>query len=198
MAEEGDCLVAVLAAGGSSRMGEPKQLLRIDGEPLIHRAARIATEAQVGPVVVVLGAEADRIRGEIEDLPVRIVLNAGWREGLASSLRAAVEAAERAQPVALGLLVLPADQPRLTAAHLRALVAAQRADGASLVASDYGEHRGPPALFAASQYAALRALCGDAGARDLLRGKDVLTVAAPPGSGLDLDRPEDIDRLRDG
>jgi molybdenum cofactor cytidylyltransferase len=198
MAECADCLVAVLAAGGSSRMGEPKQLLRIDGESLIRRAARIATEARVGPVIVVLGAEADRIRGEIEDLPIRIVLNAGWQEGLASSLRAAVEAAVRAQSAARGLLVLPADQPRLTAEHLRALDAAQRAGGAGVVASDYGDHRGPPALFAASQYAALRALCGDAGARDLLRGDAVLTVAAPPGSGLDLDRPSDVDRLRDG
>ncbi len=97
-----------------------------------------------------------------------------------------------------GLLVLPADQPRLTAEHLRALDAAQRAGGAGVVASDYGDHRGPPALFAASQYAALRALCGDAGARDLLRGDAVLTVAAPPGSGLDLDRPSDVDSLRDG
>lgn len=197
MAEEGDCLVAVLAAGGSSRMGEPKQLLRIDGESLVHRAARIAVEARVGPVVVVLGAEADRIRAEIADLPLRVVLNAGWQEGLASSLRATVEAAEGAQPAARGLLVLPADQPRLTAAHLRALDVAQRAGGAAIVASDYGDHRGPPALFAAARYPALRALRGDAGARELLRGADVLAVAAPPGSGLDLDRPSDFDRLRD-
>jgi molybdenum cofactor cytidylyltransferase len=197
MADEGDCVVAVLAAGGSSRMGKTKQLLRIDGESLIRRAVRIALEARVGPVIVALGAEADRIRGEIEGLPIRIVLNAGWREGLASSLRAAVEAAGQARPAARGLLVLPADQPRLTAAHLRALDAAQRAGGAAIVASDYGDHRGPPALFAASQYAALRALCGDTGARELLHGADVVTVAAPRGSGLDLDRPEDLDRLRD-
>lgn len=197
MAEAGDCVVAVLAAGGSSRMGEPKQLLRIDGEPLVRRAVRLATEARVGPTVVVLGAEAGRIRAEIEDLPIQIVLNAGWEEGLASSLRAAVEAAERGHPAARGLLVMPADQPRLTAAHLRALDAAQRAGGAPIVASDYGDHRGPPALFAASQYAALRALCGDAGARDLLAVAGVATVAAPPGSGLDLDRPSDVDRQRD-
>jgi molybdenum cofactor cytidylyltransferase len=197
MAEAGDCVVAVLAAGGSSRMGEPKQLLPVSGETLVRRAARLATEAGVGPVLVVLGAESDRVRAEIEDLPLRIVLNAGWQEGLASSLRAAVEAAERAHPAARGLLVMPADQPRLTAGHLRAIDAAQRAGGAAIVASDYGSHRGPPAFFAKQRYATLRALRGDSGARALLNGADAATVAAPPGSGIDLDRPEDLDRLRD-
>jgi molybdenum cofactor cytidylyltransferase len=196
MAEGGDCVVAVLAAGGSSRMGRPKQLLRLDGETLIRRAARIALAAQVGPVLVVLGAEAGRIGAELADLPVQLVVNAAWREGLASSLRAAVDAAEGTHPAARGLLLMPADQPRLLAAQLRAIDATQRAGGPAVVASDYGSHRGPPALFPRSCWPALRALRGDAGARELLLGADVATVSAPPGSGLDLDRPEDLDRLQ--
>jgi molybdenum cofactor cytidylyltransferase len=198
MAEAGDCAVVVLAAGGSARMGEPKQLLRVDGVPLVRRAALAAVEARLGRVFVVLGAEMEAIRTAIANLELSIVLNADWREGLASSLRAGVEAVLREAPAARGLIAMPADQPRLAAEHLRALDAAQRARGAAIVASDYGDHRGPPAFFARAEFPALAALRGDVGARGLLGGPEVETVAAPPGSGLDVDRPEDLERFRDG
>jgi molybdenum cofactor cytidylyltransferase len=198
MAEAGDCAVVVLAAGGSTRMGEPKQLIRINGVPLVRRASLVAVEARLGRVFVVLGAEREAIRPAIADLDLSMVVNADWREGLASSLRAGVEAVLCELPAARGLIAMPADQPRLTAEHLRALDATQRARGAAIVASDYGDHRGPPAYFARAEFPALAALRGDAGARGLLGGPAVETVAAPPGSGFDVDRPEDLERFRDG
>lgn len=197
MADAGACVVVVLAAGGSSRMGRPKQLLDVDGEPLVRHAARVALDAGSGRVLVVLGAEAERVRAAIEDLDLAIVVNPDWREGLASSLRAGVAEVERIAPDARGLIVLPADQPRMPALHLRRIDEAQRRSSATVVASDYGDHRGPPAYFGHRHFAALKALRGDAGARELLQVDGVETVAAPAGSDLDLDRPADLLRLRE-
>jgi molybdenum cofactor cytidylyltransferase len=198
MADPGPCAVLVLAAGGSKRMGRAKQLVRVGGLPLLRHAALVAIEARLQAVVVVLGAEAERVRASIADLDVRIVVNAGWREGLASSLRAGTSEIERILPDARGLIAMPADQPRLSAAHLQAIDRAQRERGAMLVASDYGDHRGPPAYFGRLHFPALKSLRGDVGARELLRGDAVETVAAAPGSGLDVDRPRDLARWRDG
>ncbi len=178
-------------------MGRPKQLLIVDGEPMLRMAVRMALEASLHPVVVVLGAQADRIRPHLEDLAVFIVVNPGWQEGMASSLRAGIAGVERIAPRAHGLIVMPADQPRLTATHLRNIEAAQRASGRTIVASDYGDHLGPPAYFSRRHFPALQALRGDAGARELLRDDAVERVAAPAGCAFDLDSLADIARLRD-
>lgn len=197
MAEEGFCAVVVLAAGGSRRMGRPKQLLHLDGQPLVRRAVRVALDAGLGRVFVVIGAEAGRIRPALEDLDVTIVVNPDWQDGIASSLRAGVAEIGRVAPDARGLIVLPGDQPRMPAEHLARIDAAQRGSGAAIVASDYGDHRGPPAYFGRRHFAALMALRGDAGARDLLQGDGVETVTAPAGSHFDLDHPADVLRLRE-
>jgi molybdenum cofactor cytidylyltransferase len=191
MTEAEPCALLVLAAGGSKRMGEPKQLLRVGGEPLIRRVTHTALEADLHPVIVVLGAQADRIRPHLQDLAVSIVENPSWQEGMASSLSAGVEAIMADVPRARGLIVMLADQPRLTAAHLMNLEAAQRASNRTIVASDYGDHLGPPAYFGRAHFPALLALRGDVGARELLRAFDAESIAAPPGSGMDLDDPAD-------
>ena len=198
MADPGPCAVLVLAAGGSKRMGQAKQLMQLDGLPLLRRAVLVAIEARLQAVVVVLGAEAERVRTSIPDLDVHIVVNARWRDGLASSLRAGTSEIERILPGARGLIAMPADQPRLTAAHLQAIDRVQRERGAAIVATDFGDHRGPPAYFGRLHFPALKSLCGDVGARELLRGDAVETVAAEPGSGFDVDRPCDLARLQDG
>ncbi len=178
-------------------MGRPKQLLVVNGEPMLRVAVRMALEAGLRPVVVVLGAQADRIRPCIEDLDVHAVENAAWQEGMASSLRAGITAVERVAPAARGLIVMPADQPRLTATHLRNIEAAQRASGRTIVASDYGDHLGSPAYFGRRHFPALQALRGDAGARELLQDDAVERIAAPAGCAFDLDRVADLARLRD-
>lgn len=197
MADAAPCAVIVLAAGGSSRMGRPKQLLDVEGQPLLRRAVGTALEARLGPVLVVLGAGAAEVRPAIAGLDIHVVENPGWQEGLSSSLRAGVEAAGLVAPAVRGLIAMPADMPRITALHLRALDARQRALGAAIVATDDGDHRGPPAFFARAVFAALAALRGDAGARGLLGGHGVVTVAATSGAGIDIDSPEDLQRFRD-
>ncbi len=197
MAEAGPCVILLLAAGGSTRMGQLKQLLQVEGQPLLRRAARAAIDAGLHRVLVVLGAEAARVLPVIADLDVGIVLNPEWPEGIASSLRAGVLAVEQGLPDARGLIVMMADQPWMPAAHLCRIDAARRTGCGSIVASDYGDHLGPPAYFDRQHFPALKALRGDAGARTLLLSEAVVAVAAPAGSDADLDEPRDLLRMAD-
>jgi molybdenum cofactor cytidylyltransferase len=188
---------AVLAAGGSSRLGRPKQLLLLEGEPLVRRAARAALEAGLAPVVVVVGARADEVRAALAGLPVEVLENAVWEEGLASSVRLAVGRLSEAGVRAAALL--GCDQPHLTAAHLARLDQARLASGALVVASEYAGVRGVPAVFDAVLFPELRALDGDRGARPVIAREPSRVVGVPfPGGEVDVDRPEDWERLRGG
>src|SRR5687768_1508691 len=115
-----DCplVVAILAAGASRRLGQAKQLVELPGgEPLLRRQCRVALDADVGPVVVVLGCHADACAAAVTALPVTIRVNVGWEEGLASSIRHAARAATDASAAAL--LIVHGDQYRVTAGDLR-------------------------------------------------------------------------------
>ncbi len=187
----------VLAAGASSRLGEPKQLVRFNGERLMDRAIRVAKEAGATPVFVVLGADYERMLEALADSPegpetgVRILINKAWKSGMASSIRLGVTAAERVG--ADDLLVLGCDQPAVTAQHLMSLCEASKREHA--VASYYRQRRGIPALFPSFAFHALQDLNGDSGARELLQDQAVLTVPLPGGE-FDVDTPEDLERLR--
>jgi molybdenum cofactor cytidylyltransferase len=188
----------VLAAGESSRLGEPKQLITFNGERLMDRAIRIAKEAGANPVFVVLGANFERMLEAMADSPegpetgVRILINKAWKSGMSSSLRLGATAAERVG--ARNLLVLGCDQPTVTAQHLLSLCEASKREHA--VASYYRKRRGIPALFPSFAFHALQDLSGDSGARELLQDEAVLTVPLPGGE-FDVDTPEDLERLRD-
>ena len=187
----------VLAAGASSRLGEPKQLITFKGERLLDRAIRLAREAGASPVFVVLGADYERMLQALSDSPeapesdVRILINKAWKSGMSSSIRLGATAAERVG--AEDLLVLGCDQPSVTAEHLRELCGASKREHA--VASYYWQRRGIPALFPAFAFHALQELTGDTGARELLQDEAVLTVPLPGGE-FDVDTPEDLERLR--
>lgn len=188
----------VLAAGGSSRMGRPKQLIVHEGEPLVTRAAAAALEAGARPVIVVLGADADEIRPALTGLDgVIVVVNSEWETGLASSLTAGLRAALQSD-ACTGVLVLLADQPLVSAALLRRLIDAFHR-GSRIVASGYDGEPGAPALFAREHAPALLGLTGDAGAGAWLRSRagDV-TIVPLDGARLDVDTPADAARLAGG
>src|SRR6266702_4005605 len=109
----------ILAAGGSHRLGQPKQLLMYGGETLLNRAIRIALEAGASPVVAVLGAEFERMRESIESRSVIAVHNDRWRQGMGGSIHAGMRALTACAPDVEGVLLMSCDQPRLTADHLR-------------------------------------------------------------------------------
>ncbi len=186
----------VLAAGSSSRMGGPKQTLRYRGESLLRRAALAALGAGCRPVVVVTGAHAELSRRELEGLDVREEFNPGWEAGMASSIRAGVEALLSADPRAAAAVLMLCDQPHATADVIYGLVEAHRAGGRPVVASVYGGSFGVPALFARSLFAELARLEGAAGAKQVIRRHASEAHFLPfPGGEVDVDTPDDFSRL---
>ncbi len=185
----------MLAAGGSRRLGQPKQLLRRRLQPLLIAAVRGADRVDARPVIVVLGAEALRLRALLrrERTPTRAVLNPRWRDGLAGSLQAGLAAAPRD---ARAVLVLLVDQPDVTASALRRLVAAWHKRPGVPAAAWYGGRAGVPAILPRSTWRAVRELEGDAGARAILRATPRLTLVPMPEAALDVDTPADAARLR--
>jgi molybdenum cofactor cytidylyltransferase len=182
----------VLAAGGSTRMGRPKQLLPWDGRTLLRHAVEVAGEAGCDPVVVVLGAAADRLRPELDGLPVTVVENPVWEQGPGSSVRVGLTAVGPADAV----VFLVCDQPLVDAAHVRRLIVAERTTGRPMAASQYEDTLGVPALFARECIADLRALPPGAGARQLLaRRPEAVAVVPFPAGAIDLDTPADYERL---
>src|SRR5687767_5319072 len=120
-------------------MGVPKQTLQFRGQSMLRRAALAALGAGCRPVVVVTGAHAEQYRGELRGLDVREVVNALWETGMASSVRAGVEALVGAEPDADAAVLMLCDQPHVDAEVISRLVAAHRAAGSPVVASVYGE-----------------------------------------------------------
>jgi molybdenum cofactor cytidylyltransferase len=193
--------IVILAAGGSRRLGRPKQLVQHGHESLLRRAVGLATAAlqDASAVVVVTGAYRDAVAASLTDLAVapRLVDNPHWERGIGSSLRVGVQAAlalaPRDEPPAV--LLMLCDQPLLTTAHLVRLIAAVRV-GARLAASSYGGTVGVPAAFAPALLGELLALEPDQGAKVLLQRHAALVhaVSCPEGA-LDVDTPEDVERL---
>jgi oligoendopeptidase F len=185
------CGLVLLAAGASVRMGRPKQLLEVDGEPLLRRAVQAALATPTRPVVVVLGAHAALIRPVVADLPVLLVENPDWAEGLGASLRTGVRALEAAAPGLDAMVVALADQPHFSAALVGRLLAEQARTGRAIVASRHGDRGGPPALFLRSRFDALRHARGDAGARALLASAAAEVALIDVPDAADLDTPDD-------
>ncbi len=182
----------MLAAGASTRMGFPKQLILHEGEPLVRRIAGAAVEAGADPVIVVLGANADAVSPALEDLDgVRWIVNDRWRDGLASSLAAGVR--EVFSDAAIdGVLVTLADQPLVNANALGKLITAFGA-GRRIVASAYGGTVGVPAVFAREHADALMRLEGDAGAGSWLRSRpDEVTRIPLEAAAFDIDTSSDV------
>lgn len=180
----------ILAAGGSSRFGRPKQLLEIDGENIVHRCARFARAVRLDPVIVVVGEEAARV-GEIPG--ATLVVNAQWKTGQASSLRAGLEhVIEGGSDAALVML---ADQPNVDAAALKRLVG--RYDSAhDIVAASYSGTIGAPAIFGAKHFGKLLELTGDEGAGKWMRERlDRVTAVSMNEAATDIDTPDDLDRF---
>lgn len=188
--------VVILAAGGSRRLGRPKQLVEIAGQSLVRRAAEAALSIGSGSVHVVVGAEVARVRTALEGLPVELVVNEGWREGVASSIRAAIDAIERRDRPVETLILMLCDQPGVSADVLRRLLEAYRATRAPVIASRYPQGPGVPALFHAELFPALKSLGGDVGARQLIRHFDRDVVTIPLALPDDIDTPEDVTRMR--
>ena len=193
----GAVALLLLAAGASTRMGRPKQLLPYHGRTLLRHAAETAVAAGCAPIVLVTGALHDELLAEIVGLPILAVHNLDWETGMASSIRAGLAAVAAAAPRAV--LVMLTDQPLVTPELLRQLIVQQHATQAPIVAAAYGETLGVPAIFDKSLLPELLKLQGAQGAGRLIArlGAAVGQVAFPAGL-LDVDTPAQYTALLQG
>lgn len=184
----------IVAAGASTRLGQPKQLVVVGGEPLLRRAIRCAREAGASPVLVVLGAHRELIENAIDFRGAAIVANEDWGDGLASSIRAGVRAAAGAA----GVLLMACDQPRVTVEHVRQMIEKFESQSEpTLIVSTYAGVRGIPAIFPREAEAALLALRGDTGARMLLQQSPWPVISLHLADGeIDIDTPDDLQGIR--
>ena len=182
----------LLAAGASTRLGRAKQLIEIDGEPLLRRMARALLGTSPHTLVVVLGHDATALRNCVGDLPLQCIVAPDYAEGLAASLRTGISALPAECD---GALVALTDQPALDARHLLALRDAWRAAPKYAIASAYAGVLGVPAMLPRAWFDDVMRVRGDTGARALLRerGAQVIAVDAPTLAS-DLDTPNDLVR----
>jgi molybdenum cofactor cytidylyltransferase len=182
----------VLAAGEGTRFGGTKQVAELRGKPLAQYAIDAATQAGVDEIVVVLGHDADRVRASLRLGSARSVANPAYASGIASSLAAGLAHADAASEAAIVLL---ADQPGITAQHLRELLDAYAARRSPIVRLAFRSGPGP-ALVARELWGDLRRLEGDIGARALMERRPELVENVDVGGDapVDVDHPEDLDR----
>ena len=191
------CGVILLAAGASSRMGKPKQLLEYEGSPLIVRAASAALASSAWPIVVVLGANAPLIRPFLRRLPVLIAENTQWAEGMASSLQTGLALLDRFSLSLDGARIGVCDQPHFSAAVISKLIAAVSVDK-TIASACYGGRLGVPALFTRKYFSELRELKGADGARQVLAAHMEKVAAIDfPELAIDVDTPADYESLLD-
>jgi molybdenum cofactor cytidylyltransferase len=190
-ARSGDGLYAVvLAAGGSTRFGSPKQLVRLGGRPLLHTAVTRASEVTGNALIVVLGAHAAEFAPLLKHSPGTVVVNHEWREGLGSSIRAGIA---RLPPTCNGVMLVLADQAAVTAEDLKRLAGSWRKQPLYIAAALYSGTIGAPVIFPRSALRELAELRGDVGARVLLRRNTDRVVRVPmPSATVDVDTPEDL------
>lgn len=182
--------VAILAAGPSTRFGSPKQLIRLAGTPVLHWVVSNAARAAGSQVSVVLGSGVSDIAPLLRRSGASMVVNRGWREGLASSVRSAVNAAP---PGCEGLLIMLADQVAVTADDVRRLAVAWRRHPVLLVAALYEGAPGLPAIFPAWAFPDLLALRGESDPRIVMHRHADRVVRVPmPAAALDVNTPEDL------
>jgi molybdenum cofactor cytidylyltransferase len=185
----------ILAAGGSSRMGRPKQLLRFRGSSLLRRAVEAAEAVPVEQVIVVLGHAADQLLPELQGTSATAVLNDQWAEGVSTSLRGGLAAVSTD---ARGVFVYPADMPLITPDVLRELMRRQQTSGRPAAMTEAAGVRGVPVFITRSLFPSLMIQEGDVGGAQYLRGHPEAVEAvhfSDPDIVRDVDRPEDYDRL---
>jgi molybdenum cofactor cytidylyltransferase len=185
----------LLAAGGSTRMGRAKQLLPYRGTTLLRHAATTALASHCHPVVVVVGCQASAMRSELAGLPVQIVENPDWLKGMGTSIRAGVEAISN-DPQTASVLVMLCDQPDVTSVALNRIIDRYARDKPPIVASQYFDTLGVPALFDRSTFLDLSHLEHAAGARQVIHRYETLIASIPLiTGGADVDTPEDYKRI---
>lgn len=191
--------VIILAAGSSSRLGKPKQLLCYQNGTLIKHAVKTALQTACKPVIVVTGFLHEELLGEMEGFPVQIVHNPDWQQGMGSSIRAGIwqlKQPEKVNPID-AVLILLCDQPLINQGHLNLLIAQFYRHKKSMVAAtSYAGVQGVPAIFDKNLFATLASLPPHRGAQLLFKEyKNQLIIVPFEGATVDVDTEDDYLQL---
>ena len=180
-------------------MGSPKQLLQIEGKSLIHRTAEIALATDCYPVVMVIGANKPQIAPEIVDLPLTIIDNPMWHEGMSSSVKMGLAGVYMTYKEIEAVIILVCDQPYLSVSLLERMVEIYTTKKPRLIACRYGEELGVPALFDRTLFEELLDLKGDKGAKPvLMKHLDEAHILQFEAGSIDLDTPDEYQAFLDG
>jgi len=185
--------VLVLAAGASTRLGQPKQLVQIGGRPALHIALSNAVAVAGNAITVVVGSNARELTYLLSHSPASSIVNRQWEEGIASSLRCGLSVVPAS---ADAVMIVLGDQVCVTSDDLKRLLAAWQKQENDIAAATYDRHVGVPAIFPRWCFSELAQLRGDEGARKILqRNPDRLVRVPMSNAGFDLDTPEDLAAL---
>jgi len=194
-ASSSDLAIVILAAGQSKRMGEPKAFIKIEGQTLLDRTISNANATKARTIYLVTGAYHEQMIGIAQNQKLEVIYNNNWQEGMASSLRKAIEIIGQI-PQIQGVLVLLIDQPFVDAPLLKKLIDGFNENPSQPIASFYKNVNGVPAIFPRSMWKDLLELKGDKGARQLLNQReDVVSIPFENGA-IDLDFPTDFEQLK--
>jgi molybdenum cofactor cytidylyltransferase len=190
--------IIILAAGGSSRLGNIKQLLPFNGKTLLQHVIDEATKAGVQPIIVITGANATRVSASIAASKVNILVNEDWQEGMASGIVAGVHKIVSLSDSIKKIIIAVCDQPFVTSGLFEQLDQMQNKSGKPIVACSYADTIGTPALFSIKYFDQLLTLKGDEGAKKILKSNrdDVATIDFPKGE-IDIDTQKDYESLLD-
>jgi len=189
--------VVILAAGSSSRLGYPKQLVEFKGKPMLQHILDVADSFEFETEVLVLGAGAEEIKDKIEPRKFEILFNKNWEEGMASSIRIGLERSLEKEKDLEDLLILLSDQPFVSEERIEALIKEQLTGNSQTTFSEYDGDVGVPAIFSRSVFPFLKELKGDHGAKKLILDKKIefRTVKFEKGN-FDVDTKEDVELLK--
>ena len=190
--------IVILAAGASSRLGKSKQLLKFRGKTLIRRAADAALATGCENIVVALGANAAAVKREIENLPLEIVVNENWESGMSSSIETGLKKLLKLQSNLSAVVLMLCDQPFVDAKTILRLVETRRETQKAIIAGEYKNTVGVPAVFSRRLFGELLDLQGDAGARFLIKkyaDSEVAKISVPEAA-IDIDTAEDYEKLK--
>ena len=186
----------ILAAGESSRLGRPKQLIQFRGRSLIRRIVDAADEAGCAPIAVVIGSDGKKMAPELERTRAAIVENKDWRNGIGTSIRAGMQNLVECGRDLDAVILLVCDQPLVEKELIEQLIACYGEAGKTIIASSYSGTLGVPAFFDRSHFEELLTLADDSGGKSIIisRRESVVEFPFPPGN-LDIDTLADYERL---
>ncbi|MEH1809965.1 nucleotidyltransferase family protein [Nostoc sp.] len=194
--EKATIAIMILAAGASTRMGTPKQLLLYQGRSFLKHITEIAIASVCEPVVVVLGANAEQVHPQIKQLPLKVVKNSDWACGMSTSIKSGIELLNNLPQKIEAVVITLCDQPFVSPQIINQLVDTYYSTKKPIIACEYGNTLGVPALFSQIFFSELATLKETSGAKKVINNNlnEVFSIPFPLGD-IDIDTPKDYEQL---